>query len=139
MELLDSIKDRCLSIQPCGSRVTCNPPPIDTDEDYLILVSSIIDFSNSLDFSIWELGGSAIPSEDNILPAEARFLSFTANPNINIIVTESQIFFDRFMLATNVCTKLNVLNKEHRITIFQAILYGNFYVAAPSEIDLLMI
>jgi hypothetical protein len=26
------------AIEPCGSRVTCNPPPVDTDRDFLVVM-----------------------------------------------------------------------------------------------------
>jgi len=33
-----SINLKIKDTKHCGSRVTCNPPPIDTDDDYLILI-----------------------------------------------------------------------------------------------------
>ena len=32
---MKEINDICISIEPVGSRVTCNPAPTDTDEDFL--------------------------------------------------------------------------------------------------------
>jgi hypothetical protein len=46
---------------------------------------------------------------------------------LNLIVTDQEEFYDKFMLATHVCKSLNVLDKQHRITVFQATLYGKAY------------
>ncbi len=37
-DLLEYLKKTCVLIEPVGSRVTCNPPPMDTDEDWLCLM-----------------------------------------------------------------------------------------------------
>lgn len=109
-----------LNIVRVGSRVTCNPPPTDTDEDYLVLVD-ILDLSRSLDAlkdEGWEMGTEFSAAH------QPEFYSLKKN-NVNVIVTGSQFWFEKFELATRVATKLNLLNKEDRITLFQAILYGN--------------
>jgi len=116
------------NITKVGSRVTCSPPPLDTDEDFLILVKSGEKFEKEVADLYYIKGGSDIPHEDNILSSEDRFMSFVKVIDgvcVNLIVTESLIFFDRFMIATHVSTKLNLMNKEQRIMLFQAILYGN--------------
>lgn len=45
---------------------------------------------------------------------------------LNIIATEKTKFFDDFQLATRVAMKLGLNEKSQRITLFQAILYGNW-------------
>ncbi len=119
-----SVKDY-LKIEPVGSRRTCVPAPEDTDNDYLILVKSFEDFNNKLTILGYTRGGSAIDDYLNFIPKEARFRSYTYL-EFNLIVCESEEFFNKFMLATNVCKKLNLLVKSDRIALFQAILYGNF-------------
>lgn len=34
---MERIKKLCAYMTPCGSRVTCNPPVLDTDEDFILL------------------------------------------------------------------------------------------------------
>lgn len=46
---------------------------------------------------------------------------------LNFIVTKNEDFIRKHKLATYVCKSLNLLNKKHRILVFQAILYGNYY------------
>lgn len=109
-----------LSYRSVGSRVTCNPPPMDTDEDVLVLVDWL-DIHRALDglrVEGWERGTEF--SVDH----QPEFYSL-GKGNVNVILTDSQHWFDRFLLATRVATKLNLLNKDDRITLFQAILYGN--------------
>lgn len=116
-------------VVPVGSRVTCNPPPTDTDEDYLVLVS---------DKAAAVAGLKAIGFEHSADPEkvakyeamnETAAWSFTSLwfGDINYIITDSQFFFERFLTATHVCKKLNLLKKEDRITVFEAVRGGSFY------------
>lgn len=108
-----------------GSRVTCNPPPIDTDCDWLVLIDREreTEFMEALSTDQWELGGS-LPDEMNETPPSDRFMSFTKGED-NIIMTNSSIFYRRFMAATSVAKRLNLMNKDDRIALFQAVLYAN--------------
>lgn len=114
------------SIEACGSRVTCSPPPMNTDRDWLVLVAGDdwAAFCQALESSGWEVGGSQIPNEANTLAPADRFNSFTLGEE-NIIATCSAEFFRKFMAATSVAKRLNLLDKEDRIALFQAVLYGN--------------
>ena len=100
-----------------GSRVTCNPAPSSTDEDILIYSED----SKTLIGNCIEQGfigtGSYVGSE---------FVSLLQG-TVNLIITDKKEFFDKFMLATHVCKSLNLLDKQDRITVFQAILYGKAY------------
>ena len=118
-----------ISVTPVGSRVSCSPPPTDTDEDFLVLVKAatldcVIDDLISRNC---ELGGSRVrnKSREGLAPdaEEDGFVSMRKG-NHNYLLTECIKFHGDFMLATHVCTRLNLLGKEHRILVFQAILYG---------------
>ena len=112
---------------PVGSRITCYPPPLDTDRDWLMLVPGEAwqGFVDGLLVDGWTIGGSAIPNEVNELPPEARFNSFVRGED-NIIATCSLPFYERFLAATSVARRLNLLGKADRIALFQAVLYGNY-------------
>lgn len=122
---MDRIKELCTRIAPCGSRVTCNPPVLDTDEDFILLVTpdQQIAFNRYVLENGWVLGGSDIPEESNILDPDKRFQSYTLGDK-NLIVTASEVFYWRFIAATHVCKRLNLLNKADRIAVFQAVLYA---------------
>ena len=113
------------SITPVGSRVTCDPPPLDTDRDWLVLIDAADEnkLMEYLSTDQWQIGGS-LPDDENNTPAELRFISFTKSVE-NVIVTSSEEFHRRFIAATSVAKMLNVLKKEHRIALFQAVLYAN--------------
>ena len=100
-----------------GSRITCNPPPKDTDEDVLLLTDDL----NTLIGDCIEVGFTRDGDATASYPTE--FVSLR-NGTMNFIITDNEEFFKKFMLATHVCKSLNVLLKAHRICVFQAILYG---------------
>lgn len=111
-------------ITAVGSRVTCDPPVVGTDADYLVLVDSHNDF-RPLALSLgYEVGGSLVLDTASPLDAEDRFSSYT-NGEINLIVTSDVDFADRFIAASSVAKRLNLLNKGDRIALFQAVLYAN--------------
>lgn len=112
--------------QPCGSRVTCNPPPTDTDRDFILLIaeSKWNEFIAEVESDGWVLGGSNLPDDVNTLPPEKRFLSFVLGQD-NLIVTRSPIFYARFIAATHVAKQLNLMHKQDRIMLFQAVLYAS--------------
>jgi hypothetical protein len=120
------------SIAPVGSRETCTPAPTDTDRDWLVLVPAdqCAKFYIHLNNDGWTFGGSAIDDEANTVPSELRFQSFTKGEE-NLIVTTAKEFHRRFIAATSVSKRLNLLSKDDRIALFQAVLYGN----AANEFD----
>lgn len=96
-----------------GSRATCNPPPMDTDEDILILVNDIEDFE---DWALESFVAEGYSGED-------KSFSSLRLGSLNLIVTDQKSFFDKFMVATTVAKRLNLMNKEDRRALFQAVLY----------------
>jgi hypothetical protein len=105
-----------------GSRVMCNPPPSDTDDDYIVLVHSgswavLID---ELKRDGWILGGS-----DFLHTAgDSMFQSYTKG-DVNLILTGDTSWYQKMLLATKTCMAINLLDKRERIIVFQAIVYGN--------------
>ena len=112
-------------VEPCGSRVTCFPPPQDTDADYLVFVSSlkeadvsrVVDLLGSNGF-VWE--GD---SQHYQTVAGSTFMSWRKG-DINFIVSASYDFVKRHRAATAVCKRLNLLAKTDRVALFKAVLYG---------------
>jgi hypothetical protein len=122
---------------PVGSRVTCDPPPSGTDQDYLVLLNRRIGdiFHAILKDDDWEYGGSIIDDEVNLVPTADRFGSYRLD-DINIIATYSPSFYQRFLAATSIAKRLNLLEKDDRIALFQAVLYGNECVVQSKEEEL---
>ena len=107
------------AVIPVGSRVTCDPPPSDTDEDFLV----------------FDQDGSAIEHlEAHGFQSEGNPEFYTGNDNgefrslrrgdTNVIVTPDREFFERFRTATELAKRFNLLEKSDRIALFQAVLYG---------------
>lgn len=121
-----SITKMCKKIYATGSRVICNPAPTDTDEDFIVLVDGeyFFDLIQELCANKYELGGSDVtPSEDFAPDMWEGFQSYKKG-EVNLIVTCSEEFFGKFVLATIIAKNKNLLVKEGRIALFQKILYG---------------
>ena len=117
LHLHNPFENNVLKMEYVGSRVTCVPAPTDTDEDVLVLTDNVVRFVNSCTKAGFkETGSYAGPAFYSLRQGE-----------VNLIITDEEEFYDKFMLATHVCKFLNVLDKQHRITVFQAILYGKAY------------
>jgi len=110
---------------PVGSRVTCDPAPNDTDIDYLIQVEDLGKFIQLMQEEGFERGGSELVDEYEFTGnPDQEFQSFKRG-NLNLIATPSDLFYDRFLAASSVAKRLNLLDKADRIALFQAVLYGN--------------
>jgi hypothetical protein len=107
-----------ISMEPVGSRVTCNPPPKDTDEDILVLVEDREEV-------IKTLVKAGFKKEGAYITGDTKFISLRRGET-NFIVTDDKAWYEKFLLATAVCKELNVMKKEHRCCVFAAILEGKF-------------
>lgn len=110
-----------------GSKVTCNPPPTDTDLDVLVLIkdTNFWSYIHHLGDQGFQLGGSdVVPAEEEYLKEWDGFQSYKRG-EINLIITTSEEFFDKFMEATAIAKEKNLLKKEDRVALFQKILYNN--------------
>lgn len=106
-----------LRFNAVGSRVTCNPPPVDTDQDYLALV--IGDPYQAMT----EAGFTQDGSPEFYTGSDKGGFRSWRRGDVNIITTEDGVFYDKFMKATYLAKRLNLQNKADRIALFQVILY----------------
>lgn len=124
LSMIDLLKTFC-EVEPCGSRVTCSPPPRDTDADYLVFVASLKEDDVSRVVNL--LSSNGYVWEGNSLHyqtvAGSTFMSWRKD-DINFIVSASYNFVKRHRAATAVCKRLNLLEKADRIALFKAVLYG---------------
>lgn len=104
-------------IEPVGSRETCDPPPTDTDADFLVLV----DQASKATFFEW-LDGQGFQPGGSVGEWMKTDHWFTARRGIvNLIMVDSRKQFDRFMLATKLAKRFNLLDKQDRVDLFEAI------------------
>lgn len=143
LNLPASVKKLISRIEKVGSTVTCHPPPTDTDIDYLVYVENDcldallddvktekeIDIINILRNDGWELAGSLMYEYTNQTAEGHTFYSLRKD-KYNIILTPEYEMFRKFLAATSVAKKFNLLDKRDRVILFQAVLYGN-----PCEYD----
>lgn len=103
-----------------GSRAICDPPPFDTDEDWVC-------FAPDYEDSIAALEAQGFKSEGN-----PEFYTGNNRGNfrslrrgvVNLILTDQQEFFDLFVSATELARRFNLQEKADRIALFQVVLYG---------------
>lgn len=107
-------------IYQTGSSVICNPPVTDTDIDFIICTTCYEEIKIFLEKNGFNI--SCSDKEEYEVISEG--FECYRKDNINLIVTDNYEWYKKWVLATNVAKKLNLLKKEDRITLFKAILYG---------------
>lgn len=119
-----SLSDMWDECHPVGSAVTCDPPVLTTDRDYLVLANEWRAFLLVAAHDGWDL--SSYWETHDIVRAldDGDFVSLRKG-SLNIILTASRDFAKRFMAATKIAKRFNLLNKKDRVALFQAVLYGN--------------
>jgi hypothetical protein len=128
MKDFNPFENNVLEMEYVGSRVTCNPPPTDTDEDILILTDNMPTIQRALKKDGWD--GTEMYISDDGTSTTGDFYSMRKG-EINLIITQEKEFYDKFTLASFVCKTLNVMAKKDRITVFQAILYSKKVEGKP--------
>lgn len=124
-ELFDWLISQCFSVEPCGSRVTCNPAPLDTDEDYLVELIGANDAAiNNVVNTLGDAGFKWEGDNDHYQNVVTNAFMSWRRETTNLIVTSSEDFARRHRAATSVCKRLNLHDKSDRIALFQAVLYG---------------
>lgn len=115
--------DNILAQELTGSRVICNPPPIDTDLDVVVLVKDLYEFVDDSQKRGWDIGGSRGPNFEPGFFEDCDFCSITSG-TLNLICTQRPEWYERFVAASVVATRLNLMHKCCRITLFSAFRYN---------------
>jgi|SRR6478735_12342843 len=109
-----AFKDLAIMSHPMGSRYTCTPPVMDTDKDTVILVRDVAEAEQALLEEGWAPCGKGEY-------VDTYFKAFRKGED-NYVITAEQLFFERYLLAAQVCRALNVQEKEQRSAIHTALL-----------------
>lgn len=156
--LPEYLTNLCEDWELVGSRVTCNPPPTDTDQDILVLVdkANTSTFLEELKANKWKActgTKNERPEEEDFddpddymealekwlednddtygtLADGAAFASWRLG-ELNIILTQDEEWYDSFLVASEACRALNVLDKKKRIEIFQKVVPKQLPVKSP--------
>lgn len=113
---------RC-TVNPCGSRVTCDPQPAYSDWDYLVHAPDMAAVSHVVTDVLPKAGFSWEGNAHYQNVAADGFMSWRKG-DVNLIVTSNADFASRHRVATSLCKRLNLMDKQDRIALFQAVLYG---------------
>ena len=111
------------SCDQVGSSVTCDPPVLDTDLDYLVLAVDWQPFLSQALHEGWELSGYWATHDIWSSLDNGDFVSLRKG-KLNIILTACLVFRKKFLLASSLAKRFNLLKKADRICLFQAVLYG---------------
>lgn len=111
-----------------GSRITCNPPPLDTDQDVLVLAheSNLKVMQRKILEAGFVMEGS-LPADGDIDADKDNVFHSYRKGDMNYIVTTDEVFYKRFSTATELARKYNLMEKSDRIQLFQAVLYGKWW------------
>lgn len=107
-------KELYTTVSLTGSSYICNPPVTDTDIDFVVLSNNCDELYNWLEKNVFKTN-----FEDYAI---GEFRSYKRGV-INLIVTNDLIFYKRFVKATEIAKKLNLLDKQQRITLFDFVMY----------------
>ncbi len=113
---------RCV-VTPCGSRVTCDPQPACSDWDYTVHAPDTAAVSAIVTDVLPKAGFGWEGSEHYQNAAADGFMSWRKG-DVNLIVTSSAEFASKHRVATSLCKRLNLTDKQDRVALFQAVLYG---------------
>jgi hypothetical protein len=127
MTTLEYLRGIAIGAEPTGSRVICDPPVMDTDEDYVVWVGNTTKDRLEADGFV-----CTTLCSDGDYDDMQDFVTYRRG-KINLITTESGTFYGYFNAATSLAKRLKLNRKEDRITLFQAILYENYPDDAPSS------
>lgn len=103
---------------PTGSYHICNPPVLDTDVDYIVLVRDLSFFGVKKTYDVDENSSMELLDMADEYPNE--FISRRFG-KINLIITDESSYYDAFVEATKVAKELNLTNKDERIVLFDKI------------------
>lgn len=116
-----------LAILPSGSRVICDPPVLDTDEDFFILVDKY-----PSDIRMETDGWEKCDKKDGYMNGPIK--AFRKGTK-NWIFTTSRDHYVRVAAATALAKELNLTRKEDRIALFSMIQgeYVNYDGPLPNK------
>lgn len=118
-----------------GSQVTCSPPPpLDADKvntgdvDILVLTTNLKQFRGFAKGEGWVYDACSSCGAEATEADMSAFNSFKktiGGVKYNLIVTDLPSFNEKFLYATEIAKRLNLMKKQTRINLFQIVLYGD--------------
>ena len=105
-------------IQPTGSKYICNPPVMNTDEDYFIWgfkYEEIINYLVSVGY-------------EPCCEQHYTDTKFTAlrKGSLNLIIVHDKSEYEKCVMATNLAKRFNLVNKQDRVDLFELVRNGYY-------------
>lgn len=119
LEIPYDIKELALDAFVTGSRVICNPPVTDTDLDVAVLVDAGTEPVEFIDLG-YTLSNEVMAQ---VCKAPRNFSAFRRG-EVNLVVTSDPVLFERYKLATEWATKLNLKSKRDRAQFFELVKFA---------------
>lgn len=116
-----------VAFSPTGSRFMCDPPVMDTDIDFVVLVVDHDAASEVLTANGWAKCVGENSDEEDSYDELGEFSAYRKD-NFNLIICDDRAYYMRYCAATLLSTKLNLLDKAERCALFQTIIKGESYV-----------
>ena len=116
-----------VAFSPTGSRFMCDPPVMDTDIDFVVLVVDHDAASEVLTANGWAKCVGENSDEEDSYDELGEFSAYRKD-NFNLIVCDDRAYYIKYCAATLLSTKLNLLDKAERCALFQTIIKGDSYV-----------
>jgi|TARA_Y100000310_G_scaffold161131_1_gene161055 hypothetical protein len=104
--------------QIVGSRFICNPMPLDTDLDILVLTTT----SQEMVRAFMDENGYNWLGDESYTTLRGKFDVFEKG-DVQYIVTWSEEFYECFRIAAAVAKKLNMTKKHERVALHDMILH----------------
>ena len=138
MNLPEDVLAECQEYICTGSNIICNPPVMDTDFDFVLLLTEeqylqAVSKFESMGFVLPEKAGDDAGYQAEMAeiqkyrqPSHPLYLQFFTmrRDNVNIIVTCCHTLFKRWWNATVWATTLNLQSKKDRRDFFMLVKYG---------------
>ena len=118
-EFVQQHQREVIEIRRVGSRETCSPPPVGTDEDWLILLKTAPFHSARGGAEGWFAANGWVVGGSQDEGASSRFVSLTSG-DLNVLLTVDDEFFTGTMTGMSICKRLNLLDKADRIAVVRA-------------------
>lgn len=110
------IETEYLKLHPTGSRYICDPPVMNTDIDFIVLVGEMAIAVLDLVSAGWKRPNNGEGYGDK------SYLTTFRRGEYNLIVMTDRKKFDKWVKATEEAKKKNLTKKEDRVALFESIL-----------------
>lgn len=100
-----------------GSRFICDPPVLTTDDDYVVYGTRA---------ALEKLCADGFQITSPVRGYDINGFIALRRGEINLIFTQDQQFYHRFVKATRLAKRLNLREREQRVALFQAVLYDRY-------------